>query len=347
MLEIIDNKNKLLSIKTEWNRLADFLKTPLLSFDWFKAAIEAFHGYDNLNILIIRESEFIRAIAPLVIINESGVKYLQIPGVSRLYEPAGFLYESEEQLRLLLTHVIDQGVPVVLQRVSFTETMVQKIRVKMRYKALIIERNSSGAYYLPPQSDWETYYHSISSRRRYDHRRAIKRAREIGKLDYEIRTPNAQNLSACLKEAIKIEATGWKSEQGSAIQNRKDLATFFNIFLNDAAEQGMVRIAFFAIDGYQIAMLIALECYDRFWILKIGYDETYSSISPGILLLYYCLQYSTEKKLAVEFLGAAESWIGVWTDKVHDFKTIIYYPFTLKGLAGIWGDIKRKFILIN
>ena len=81
-------------------------------------------------------------------------------------------------------------------------------------------------------------------------------------------------------------------------------------------------------------MMIALEVSERFWILKIGYDERFATCSPGMLLMHEALRHAARQGLrSYEFLGAADDWTRRWTDCGRPTQGVFIYPYTVQGAA--------------
>ena len=60
-------------------------------------------------------------------------------------------------------------------------------------------------------------------------------------------------------------------------------------------------------------MQLAVECGERFWLLKIGYDEEFARCSPGVLLMLHTVRYAATRGLkSYELLGRVEPWTRVW-----------------------------------
>ena len=97
--------------------------------------------------------------------------------------------------------------------------------------------------------------------------------------------------------------------------------------------------------------MIALEASERFWILKIGYDERFANCSPGLLLMHEALQYAVRQDLkSYEFLGAEADWTLRWTDRGRPTQRVLIYPYTAQGAAllvghatgHLWRKMRRR-----
>lgn len=117
-------------------------------------------------------------------------------------------------------------------------------------------------------------------------------------------------------------------------------AEFFRRFFRKACEEGLLRIAFMRIDGRPVAMQMALEWADRFWLFKIGYDEEFRDCSPGNLLMLHTLAYAASRRLTTyELLGNIERWISdFWTKEYACCCSLRTYPANPRGVAAFAMD---------
>jgi hypothetical protein len=125
----------------------------------------------------------------------------------------------------------------------------------------------------------------------------------------------------------------------------KRLGQFFKNYLVDAAKLNMLRLCFLRIDGAAAAVLIGIEHSNRFWILKIGYDERFSKCSPGILLMNEVIAYVFNKNFeALEFLGNNESWIHIWTNYFHRVYSYKIFNSSVPYFLDIAHNYSSRFI---
>jgi CelD/BcsL family acetyltransferase involved in cellulose biosynthesis len=97
------------------------------------------------------------------------------------------------------------------------------------------------------------------------------------------------------------------------------------------------------------AMQMAAEHNDKFWLLKIGYDEQFANCSPGSLLICETIRYAAERGLrSYEFLGRIESWTSMWAKEQHPCVSLRAYPLGVGGMAALGVDfaltLRRRLI---
>jgi CelD/BcsL family acetyltransferase involved in cellulose biosynthesis len=102
----------------------------------------------------------------------------------------------------------------------------------------------------------------------------------------------------------------------------------------------MLRLCFLRIGERIAAAQFAVESNERFWLLKIGYDEAFGRCSPGNLLMRETVRYAASRGLlSYEFLGAPEQWTRMWTDQIRPCVSIRAYPARARGVAALAADV--------
>jgi CelD/BcsL family acetyltransferase involved in cellulose biosynthesis len=115
-------------------------------------------------------------------------------------------------------------------------------------------------------------------------RRLTRRARELGTLTYEVVTEPTE-LELAFESFLQVEASGWKGEQGSAIRLHPELVNFYRSLMQQFGARGECRINLLRLNGEVIAAQFGLVSGRQLNLLKIGYQEKYSHIAPGHLIM--------------------------------------------------------------
>jgi CelD/BcsL family acetyltransferase involved in cellulose biosynthesis len=98
-------------------------------------------------------------------------------------------------------------------------------------------------------------------------------------------------------------------------------------------------LCFLRIGDRIAAAQLAVESDERFWLLKIGYDEAFARYSPGNLLMRETVRYAANRGLlSYEFLGTPEQWTRMWTDRIRACVSIRAYPARPWGVAALVAD---------
>lgn len=159
--------------------------------------------------------------------------------------------------------------------------------------------------YLPCQP-YEEYSRALSANFRAQLRRAHKRAAKRGGVRY-LATRDPQELKRFFRQFLDIEASGWKGAKGSAIKLHENLKAFYANLLEYFSSLGGCEIHLLEADNTFIAAQFCLVVDDTMYSLKIGYDERWSSISPGHLLTQFALERCSK--------GGEVRWVNLVSDE--------------------------------
>lgn len=145
-----------------------------------------------------------------------------------------------------------------------------------------------------------------------DLRRLERRLDEIGDVVY---VDNADDvLPDALEQCMKLEASGWKGYEGTAMLSRPDSARFYRELVDIARERGWLRICALLVAGRMAAFELDLDYDGKRFSLKAGYDEYWSRQSPGKVLQLRVLEAAVSAGLSsYEFGGVVEPWKLEWT----------------------------------
>lgn len=325
-------------LEPAWDSLAAESGSPTQHFIWTAAFAETYGDKRLARLLTVGPESRPSALAALT--KDAGFPgRLETLGVKEFYEPTDFVYADAGAARALAQALAQEGGPVSLRRLPADSPLLAALRAAYRGRGLVSVRPTHGCPYIDLDPSWSQPESRFNSGRRSDFRRALRHAERLGKVTFEVRAPDPFELPALLDEAWAAEAAGWKGVNGSALARDPRRGEFFRRYAVAACRKGILRLCFMRIDGRAVAMQFATECAGRFWLLKIGYDETVERCSPGNLLMLHTVAYAARRGLrSYEFLGCAAPWTEVWTRSMRECVAVRLYPFTARGLAGLLAD---------
>lgn len=169
-------------------------------------------------------------------------------------------------------------------------------------------------------------------------RRNLKRLRmklqEQGQLRAQWLTTREDLLEA-MPHFLSLEASGWKGEQGlgTAIATDPALKHFYEQLLTPTFAGLQPLIALLWLEDKCIAAQFALQTDRCLSLLKIAYDETFSSFSPGSLLLQDTADYAMEQNLATLSLVTAPAWAERWHPLTEPVWHLTHYADNPGGRA--------------
>ena len=337
-MQLIQSIRQLEALHGEWNALAERSGQALLRHEWFLCAAKAFHDNDEMSILVTRRGGRLCAIAPLVRSSITGVERLEFVGAASLHEPCGFLYEDEAAHAALIEEVLHLEQPLMLLRVPAEARRLLE-GGRSRRRGLMIGRPTTRSLGIRLGST-ASLATSLPGKLRYDLKRAGTRASEQGTVSFEALAPRRTEVDELFNRLVAVEGSGWKGRRQSALARKPRLETFFRSYARTAAEAGTLRLFFLQIGDATVAAQMAVEVYQRLWVLKIGYDESRARCSPGLLLTSRAVEYSIARKLrSYEFLGVAEPWEERWQPEPREHGLVAFYPRTLNGCLSASRDV--------
>lgn len=317
----------------EWNTLHSHLDAPTSSPNWVLSCAESLKARSRFRLVVAYEDG--AAIAFGALAQSAGIlRPLTEPGRGA-GEPFDFCYRDADAAVSLLDAFATERLPLDLDRVPIESPVVAGLKKAYRGKGLVMLRPRGSCPYIDCQGGEDHTLGSLSSRLRQDLRRAARRAARMGELSFEMHSPRTpEELAPLWDTALKVEAAGWKGHRDSALLRHATIRPLYESYARRTAEDGTLRVAFVKLDGQPIAMQIAVETANRFWLLKIGYNEQFSKCSPGQLLMEWTLRHAARKSLlSYEFLGAHAAWTDRWTKLQRHNVSVRVFPYSLGGIV--------------
>lgn len=154
-----------------------------------------------------------------------------------------------------------------------------------------------------------------------------------------------EHNEACLKRFLDLEASGWKGKPGGgAIILSPRLVKFYTVLTNRLAKLGWMEWHFLEAEGKTIAAHLGVRCGNVLNLMKIAYDENYSSYSPGMVLISEMLRraYQSKAFTAVNFQSNGR-WQKNWGSESRKYYTLTVYPSRVFSL--VRGYIPRRLRL--
>jgi CelD/BcsL family acetyltransferase involved in cellulose biosynthesis len=338
--ELVTDFSAFEDLREQWNKLADHFPSPLLRHEWLAASLKTLYPADSRPaIFIVRSGERLRAAAPMVSVRRTFLPDLETPGAEALREPFGLLYDSEDALMTLLDAIRETRRSFFLARIGVNTKEALALGRNLAKGCVRVDRDGASSLRVPLKRTWKEFEASISSGRRSDLRRYRRRAESLGEVAFEAVHADASSLGPCMTKLLRIEASGWKGQNRSAMMSMPHVRNFYETYARSAAEQGILRFFFLTIGGQVVAGRMAVEHGGRLWDLRMGYDESWSRCAPGVLLTQETLRYAVERGLeAYEFLGRAEAWERHWPCEEDHYVSLRAYPHSFMGQLGFAQD---------
>jgi CelD/BcsL family acetyltransferase involved in cellulose biosynthesis len=187
--------------------------------------------------------------------------------------------------------------------------------------------------YVPIESDWETYWQERSRNLRKSLRRSENRLAQLGKVSMEI-SEGGDDLDRLLEEGFRVEASGWKGQEGTAIISTPETERFYRQIAYWGVETGMLRLAFLRVGEKPIAFAFSLETADRHYVWKLGHDADLDQVGPGRVLIARTIERAFSMGFkSYEFLGSADEYKLRWAPRSRELMRAQAFAGTLPGTA--------------
>jgi hypothetical protein len=91
------------------------------------------------------------------------------------------------------------------------------------------------------------------------------------------------DLDAWSEAFLRLEASGWKGKEGSALACREDDRRFVAAVFPEAFRRGRLLVTGLDLEGRPLARHCMIAAGEGAFTFKIAYDERHASCSPGIV----------------------------------------------------------------
>ena len=135
-----------------------------------------------------------------------------------------------------------------------------------------------------PAADGDSYLKAaLSGEYRRQMRRKAERLAECGRVDYTTLDASG-DVEHWLDSFLRLEASGWKGREGSALASTAVDRSFFLEIAREAFRRNRLIMQSLDLDGEPIAQYCAFKAGAGSFDFKPAYDERYARYSPGSLL---------------------------------------------------------------
>lgn len=182
---------------------------------------------------------------------------------------------------------------------------------------------------------WDGYWASRSRNLRHNVERCARRAREAGKLVFEVHDAFEDGrLEALLQEGFAVEASGWKGAEGTAILADVRTRTYYTELAAWAAAEGWLRLSFVRLDDRAIAFCFGIEAFGVHYALKVGYEDGMKKLSPGMLLMDGLIRRAFETRMrSFDFAGHDAAWKSAWATGIDEYEGVLAFAPSAAGRA--------------
>ena len=331
---VVERHAEIAAVAAEWDALADRLGAqPFMRPGWFEAWFGSFTTAPP-EVITVRQDGFLTGVLPLVR-RGGGV----ITGPANSHTPiVGALADGAEAAAALATALLEERpTRADFRYADPSDPMLSVLRATGRRR---IERAISWQPWVDTSSgDFDAYLAGLSRKHRKEAGRLRRKLEAAGELTFEFADGRDERLGRLLEEGFAIEGSGWKTENGTAINSLEDARVFYTALARWAADRGFLRLAFLRLDGRPLAFDYCIESGGSFYALKGGFDVEHRNLGPGVVLTHESLKraFESEATYTYEFLGTSDEYKMQWTSETRErirFQLFSRSPVGLLQYAG-------------
>ena len=185
--------------------------------------------------------------------------------------------------------------------------------------------------YVALEGDWESYRAGLSRGLRKELGRFERRLAEAhGPVAFAM-----EETDAGLDEGLRLEASGWKAEAGSAILSDPRAEGFYRRVAEWSAARGSLRLAFLRTGAQAVAFDLCLVEDGVLYAVKGGFDPDFRRFGPGMLLTAKTIEHAYAHGLrSYELLGADDEYKLRWASAARERLRLQAFSRSPRGLAG-------------
>jgi CelD/BcsL family acetyltransferase involved in cellulose biosynthesis len=294
-------------LEAEWDALADRAGSiPWVRPGWVAAWWRAF-GEGRPTIVTLRRDGELAGVLPL-----AGGRRGALRSPTNWHTPEFELLAVDDAARAALARAVLAQLRPRRLTLAFLPAEgggLEEVRAAARTaRYRVLERELERSPYVPVEGSWEAFAAGLTKKVEKDVNRRTRRLEERGPVELEV-LDGGEDLDALLEEGFRLEGSGWKDENGTAISSRPDTLGFYTEVARWAAARGTLRLVFLKVAGARIAFELVVAEDGRWYDLKGGYDAEERQHSPGKLTARRLLErLHVEGARSLELLGKEEPW---------------------------------------
>uniref|UniRef100_Q07RA3 BioF2-like acetyltransferase domain-containing protein n=1 Tax=Rhodopseudomonas palustris (strain BisA53) TaxID=316055 RepID=Q07RA3_RHOP5 len=137
--------------------------------------------------------------------------------------------------------------------------------------------------FLDARADGDATPTGLSAKKLKELRRLRHRLAEHGEVSFAV-ARERDEVARAFDQFLTLEASGWKGQRGTALQQQPELADRLRRAALSLAAQGRCEIITLCAGPTPVAAGVVLRHLDRAFFFKLGIDEAFARFSPGVQL---------------------------------------------------------------
>lgn len=322
----------------------------LSSHEWFKNWLGLFIANPHLLVIIARENNQVRAILPLMRGWERthGIWLNVVRSVTNCHSHGFDLISLEEDPALFSemirkTFCFTHKNLIILDHVSERSLLYRLIAAEGHFPYRHHFHFHSENCQVRLQGSFDEYFNQRSSKFRKNVRAAERKALERGPLQL-VRVNRLEELKQITKICYDLEATGWKGKDKDALLQVRQAHDFYFRLAQKWCDENRLDVFILKSKDEWIAFYYCLNSADACRAVRIGINEAFRNLGPGMLLTKYTLEtlFAEQSGKMWDFCGGAARWKLDWCSCREKFYRVFIFRDNWWGQALFQGALKLE-----
>ncbi|MGE4490342.1 MAG: GNAT family N-acetyltransferase [Kiritimatiellales bacterium] len=333
-LEVVNDSVRLQKFSRDWNRLVEEAgQRPELSYSWLSCYLETrLMPGDSWFCLLAFDGAQLVGVLPIVVVPrcwlgrgsclrfETPYDILTTGSVEALLRPG---YEGNV-FSMFLEYL--WSIPASCSCLRFRglpESRLPELKKLCGAADSVIDFDGSESV-IPVRGTAEEFIQSLSRKFRQNYRRIGRRIQEQPGVRFRFESGNMEENAAAF---MRIEHAGWKAQRKTSILSDESYIHFFLLMAKRMEDQGWLRWAFLDIGGRPVAGQFMVECGNTLYVVKIGFDEAFSNLSPGTALFGKVIEetLSAGRMKEINFMSGYP-WMKDWNVQTRPIANVAFFP---------------------
>jgi len=360
-IEAITTEEGLSNLENDWNRLSECAESPnvFMTFDWFRAwnqrrSQEERRGLRRPNVLVLKRDGAVVGISPFIYRAASrlglAVRKLEFVGREADYNdfvlgdaPAGQI----EALVRFLAQTQGQWDLIDLRDLRETGNTKALIEKALSDAGLLyrIRPEEERCPYLLIDAPWSELVSRFSPSSRHALRNQQSRLNRMSAEGLRVRIiENPLDEPGLLEKLVALESQKHVHGELSQPFIGKYPEVFQSLF-DTLGPRGWFYLALMEMGVRPIAYRLGFRCGKKLWGFLTAYDHTFSSLSPGTMLVPALIDYGFAHGYnEYDFLRGEETYKMRWTTDYHQTHRLMIWNrrWTSLARAFLYLDLKPK-----
>lgn len=306
LIKLIRNIEQWYTLKEEWNKLLQEsrINVPFLTYQWQKIWWDVFGADKELRIFVGYNIDgTVSCIAPLYAETaEDDRRIYRFIGGEDISDYLDFIVGKGSEVEFIESlmsyinknEIWDEFRLLNIPDESNTRDVLQDCCRANNINISIKKGKNCPVITLP--EDWDEYLQGLNGKSRHELKRKIRKAeKELKDINYTS-TDASRDFERDIQDFLLLHR---KASKKKILFMSEQMEKFFELISRVFHEKRWLRIYFLSSVNIRISAMMCFDYQETIYLYNSGYNPEYSSVSPGMALLGYCIKDSIlrEKKI--------------------------------------------------